>query len=127
MSVGQTERKSELELQTEAARKLSVLGKPLRLHLYRFLVKAGHTGASVGDIRSHLANHDYKFSASTLSHHIAQLVWAGLIRQDRQGTTLICHAEFDEMDALIAFLRSECCSLQNTTISQKNESTSCQN
>ena len=103
---------TETELEEKAARKLAVLGKPLRLHIYKFLVKAGHSGASVGNIQQHLSEREIKIPASTLSHHVSQLVWAGLIKQNRQGTTLFCQVEFTAMDSLIDFLQSECCSAE---------------
>jgi ArsR family transcriptional regulator, arsenate/arsenite/antimonite-responsive transcriptional repressor len=33
----------------------------------------------------------------------------GLIYQERQGTTLICHANYPSMDKLVGFLVDECC------------------
>jgi hypothetical protein len=32
-----------------------------------------------------------------------------LVTQDRQGTTLICRAEFSAMSALVDYLSAECC------------------
>jgi len=32
-----------------------------------------------------------------------------LISQLREGTTLVCHAEYDVMRSLLGFLVSECC------------------
>ncbi len=50
-----------------------------------------------------------KVPASTLSHHVKTLVAVGLISQMREGTTLVCHAEYDVMRSLLGFLVSECC------------------
>ena len=33
----------------------------------------------------------------------------GLVEQERQGTTLICRANYDVMRATVEFLVSECC------------------
>ena len=88
----------------QAAKCLSELGNPTRLAVYRLLVRAGPEGMTVGDIQHHL-----EVPASTLSHHIARLVWAGLIDQDRQGRTLHCRTTEGMMDALIGFLSAECC------------------
>ncbi len=60
----------------------------------------------MGRIQEHL-----DIPASTLSHHISQLVNAGLIRQDREGRTLMCRPDFARMDAVVAYLTDECCVL----------------
>jgi len=87
-----------------AAKCLSELGNPTRLAVYRLLVRAGPDGQTVGDIQRRL-----KVPASTLSHHIAHLVWAGLIEQQREGRILHCRTVDGMMDALIGFLSDECC------------------
>lgn len=48
-------------------------------------------------------------AASSLSHHIKELVETGLITQERQGTALICRAHYPAMNALIGYLSDECC------------------
>lgn len=50
-----------------------------------------------------------KIPASTLSHHVKGLVSVGLVSQVREGTTLICHAEYGTMQGLVDFLVAECC------------------
>lgn len=87
-----------------AARQLEALGNPTRLQIYRTLVRAGFGGMSVGQVQDSVG-----LAASTLSHHLKRLVDRGLVRQDRSGTTLICHAEYPVMNALIGFLSDECC------------------
>jgi DNA-binding transcriptional ArsR family regulator len=87
-----------------AARQLEALGNPTRLRLYRALVRAGIDGLPVGHLQARLS-----IPASTLSHHVRQLVGAGLISQERQGTTLICRADYAAMRAVIGFLADECC------------------
>lgn len=88
----------------DAAARLEALGNRTRLALYRTLVKAGHSGLSVGECqqRLHIAN-------STLSFHLKSLIHAGLVTQERQSRTLICRANFDVMNALVGFLVDECC------------------
>jgi ArsR family transcriptional regulator len=87
-----------------ASRQLLVIGNPTRLDLYRVLVRAGRAGLAVGEIQERLG-----VPASTLSHHIKQLVSVGLVIQDRQGTSLICRASYPQMQALVDFLAGECC------------------
>lgn len=90
----------------QAARCLEKLGNPIRLGVFRLLVRAGHEGLSVGEIQEHLG-----VPASTLSHHIAHLAKAGLLVQEREGRQLICRPDFSLMDGLIDFLTAECCML----------------
>lgn len=87
-----------------AAARLEALGNSTRLRIYRALVRAGRAGMPVGRLQEHL-----KIPASTLSHHVKALVSVGLISQVREGTTLVCHAEYDTMRALVDFLVAECC------------------
>ncbi|WP_374311773.1 ArsR/SmtB family transcription factor [Dongia sp.] len=87
-----------------AAQQLSSLGNPIRLKLFRALVRAGDDGVPCGTLQDKLG-----IAASTLSHHIKHLMDAGLIRQERQGTTLFCHANYPSMNALVGYLVDECC------------------
>ncbi|WP_224004696.1 metalloregulator ArsR/SmtB family transcription factor [Aureimonas sp. SA4125] len=88
-----------------AAPRLEALGSPSRLRIYRLLVRAGEGGMPVGGIQDELG-----FPASTLSHHLRRLVDRGLVTQERQGTTLVCRADFLVMNELVGFLVDECCS-----------------
>jgi DNA-binding transcriptional ArsR family regulator len=87
-----------------SARQLEALGNPTRLKIYRGLVRAGEAGMPVGRLQERVG-----VPASTLSHHLRQLVLAGLVTQERQGTLLICRANYTAMRKLIGFLADECC------------------
>jgi len=87
-----------------AAEQLEALGNPVRLKIYRQLVRAGVEGLPVGAVQDRL-----KMAASTLSHHLKRLVGTGLVTQERQATTLICRAHFPAMNGLIGYLSDECC------------------
>lgn len=89
---------------SEAAGRLEALGSPVRLSIYRLLVRAGAEGRPVGQIQSSL-----EIPPSTLSHHLKHLESVGLIVRRKQGTTHFCCANYAAMDALIAFLSEECC------------------
>jgi len=88
----------------DAAARLEALGNSTRLKIYRTLVRAGRAGLPVGRLQERL-----KIPASTLSHHVKGLVAVGLITQVREGTTLVCHAEYTTMQGLVDFLVAECC------------------
>ena len=87
-----------------AAKKLAELGHITRLSIFRYLVKVGDKGAPVGQIQKKL-----NVPLSTLSHHISRLVSVGLIRQVRDSQTLYCIPQFEVLDDLVEFLKSECC------------------
>jgi DNA-binding transcriptional ArsR family regulator len=92
------------------AKALKELGHPTRLAIFKRLVKSGHTGIAVGTVQEEL-----NIPGSTLSHHISSLASAGLISQRREGRTLYCVAEYEKLDAVIAFFQDECCSDENET------------
>lgn len=87
-----------------AAGQLESLGSPIRLKIFRALVRAGHDGMAVGNLQAKVG-----LAPSTLSHHIRHLREAGLITQERQATTLICRADYPAMDKLVGYLVDECC------------------
>jgi len=92
-----------MELET-AALLLSKIGNPTRLKIVRLLVRAGDQGMPVGLLQKKL-----QIPGSTLTHHIAHLKSAGLIRQEREKATLICKMEYDRLNHLVAYLTEECC------------------
>jgi DNA-binding transcriptional ArsR family regulator len=91
------------ELQKVAAC-LEALGNETRLAIYRLLVKAGPDGLAVGAVQEAL-----RVPASTLTHHLGRLVWVGLVRQQRHGRRLICSANFEGLNKMMAFMQRECC------------------
>jgi DNA-binding transcriptional ArsR family regulator len=88
----------------DAADCLEALGNSTRLCVYRTLVMAGDSGRSVGELQRELG-----VPGSTLTHHLKRLIGVGLIAQERRGATLICRANYPAMDAIVAYLTSECC------------------
>jgi DNA-binding transcriptional ArsR family regulator len=92
-----------MKLETAAAQ-LEALGNPIRLQVYRKLVRAGDAGLPVGSLQKRIG-----IAASTLSHHLHRLISVGLVSQERQATTLICRARYPAMNALLGYLADECC------------------
>ena len=88
----------------DAAARLEALGNPTRLKIYRALVRSGAEGMAVGRLQDRL-----NIAASTLSHHLKALISVGLVAQTREGTTLICHTNYDLMRGLVDYLVEECC------------------
>ncbi len=89
---------------THAARCLEKLGNATRLEIFRLLVRAGESGLAVGELQAHLG-----IPASTLSHHVAQLVNVGLVTQEREGRVLRCLPNYALMSAVLGYLTEECC------------------
>ena len=88
----------------KAAKCLAELGNSSRLSAFRLLVKAGPEGLPVKEIRAHLG-----IPQSTLSHHLAHLISAGLISQTREGRILRCRVNYDVINAVLEFLLKDCC------------------
>ena len=88
----------------DAANILAKIGNPTRLKIVRLLVRVGDDGLAVGMVQKKL-----NIPGSTLTHHIAHLKSAGVIRQERQQATLICKMEFDVLRKLVDYLTEECC------------------
>jgi ArsR family transcriptional regulator len=89
---------------TAAVDALSALAQEHRLALFRLLVQAGEDGMAAGAIAGALG-----LPNSSLSFHLAQLNRAGLIRQERQGRSLLYRADYGAMNGLIAYLMENCC------------------
>ncbi len=88
-----------------AASRFAALGSEQRLNVLRCLVRAGEDGLSIGTLGERSG-----VSGSTLTHHMKILTQAGLVRQAKQGRSIICiGAAYDEVKNLSAFLLSECC------------------
>jgi len=88
----------------DAVLALESLGNETRLRVFRALVRSGGTGMPVGSLKDTLA-----IPGSTLSHHLSQLVSAGLVVQSREGRVLRCQANFGAMRDLLSYLTEECC------------------
>ena len=90
---------------TLAAASFAALGSEQRLSVLRSLVRAGPEGLSIGDLGERTG-----VTGSTLTHHLKLLAAAGLVKQERQGRSIICAAvAYAEVEALANFLLTECC------------------
>lgn len=85
-------------------RALGALAQEHRLAAFRALVQAGEPGLAAGVLAQTL-----HVPSSSLSFHLAQLTNAGLIRQQRQGRSLIYSADYATMNGLIGYLMENCC------------------
>ena len=88
----------------DAALGFDALGAPARLKLIRALVRRGHGGLSVGQLKQRTG-----LAASTLAHHLNLLVSAGLVSQEKQGRETLNRANFSQLEALAQFILDQCC------------------
>jgi len=83
---------------------LAALAQASRLEVFRALVVAGQEGLTPGALSESLG-----VAPNTLSFHLKELVHADLITQERSGRNLIYRAQFDRMNAVLAYLTRNCC------------------
>lgn len=88
----------------QAAVTLSALGHKTRLRIFRLLVKAGRKGLNVGVIAEQT-----QIPLSTLFHHVGHLEKAGLVVKTKLGRETLCATNYQQMDAVIAYLEKDCC------------------
>ena len=88
-----------------AAQAFAALGSEQRLQVLRTLVRAGPEGLAAGELARRTG-----IGASTLTHHLRFLAQVGLVRQTRQGRSVICAAaSHGTVERLARFLIAECC------------------
>ena len=86
------------------AEQLAALGSPVRVAVLRLLVQGDPTGTPVGEIQSKL-----EIPWSTLSHHLARLAAAGLVRERPDGRFIYYSVEYAALRALTSYLWEDCC------------------
>jgi ArsR family transcriptional regulator len=89
---------------TVAIGALGALAQETRLEIFRLLVEQGPAGLPAGEIGERL-----KQPSPTLSFHLNQLRFAGLVTSRRQSRSIIYIANFETMNGLIAYLTENCC------------------
>jgi len=87
-----------------AVESLSALAQDTRLAIFRLLVQAGAQGKAAGQIGDAL-----ELPPATLSFHLSGLTRAGLAQSRQEGRFVIYTADFERMNALVAFLTENCC------------------
>jgi ArsR family transcriptional regulator, arsenate/arsenite/antimonite-responsive transcriptional repressor len=83
---------------------LSALAQETRLDIFRLLVEKGPEGLAAGEIGERLRQ-----PSPTLSFHLNQLRFAGLVSSRRQSRSIIYSANFEAMNAVIGYLTENCC------------------
>ena len=88
----------------DATTALSALAQEHRLAVFRLLVAQGPSGLAAGAIARGVG-----VLPSTLSHHLAHLERAGLLRSWRRERHIFYAVDIEGMRRLIAFLTEDCC------------------
>jgi DNA-binding transcriptional ArsR family regulator len=89
---------------TDAVEALSALAQEHRLAVFRLLVCEGPNGLPAGAIAERIA-----VPPSTLSHHLAHLERAGLLRSWRVERRIFYAVDIDGTRRMVAFLTEDCC------------------
>jgi ArsR family transcriptional regulator, arsenate/arsenite/antimonite-responsive transcriptional repressor len=89
---------------TDAVTALAALAQDTRLAVYRLLVQQGPSGLAAGEIAGQLG-----IAPATLSFHLKELAHGGLVSSRQDGRFIFYAANFDAMNALVAFLTENCC------------------
>jgi DNA-binding transcriptional ArsR family regulator len=92
----------------DALATLAALSHETRLQAFRLLVQAGPEGLSVGELRERL-----EVPPATLSAYLNTLRAAGLAADTREGRVIRVRANYEHMNALLAYLTENCCGAQS--------------
>lgn len=83
---------------------LGALAQETRLDIFRLLVEKGPEGLPAGELGERLGQ-----PSPTMSFHLAQLRFAGLVASRREGRSIIYSANFKLMTDLLSYLTENCC------------------
>jgi ArsR family transcriptional regulator, arsenate/arsenite/antimonite-responsive transcriptional repressor / arsenate reductase (thioredoxin) len=83
---------------------LTALGHEGRLAVFRLLARRAPDWVAAGEIAGALGR-----KQNTLSVYVAILTRAGLLRQRRQGRSILYSIDLDRVGALLEFLVNDCC------------------
>ena len=125
-SATQTRRPSPKEMlmmeEKTAVASLAALAQGMRLRIFRTLVGAGPQGLTPGALSATLG-----VPASTLSFHLKELLYSGLVSQERDGRNLIYRPSIEQMNGLLTYLTAHCCqgSDDNCDVASPPDCTNC--
>jgi len=83
---------------------LGALAQETRLDIFRLLVQTGPAAMAAGQIGARL-----KLAPPTLSFHLNQLRFAGLVTSRRISRSIVYSANFQVMNELLGYLTENCC------------------
>jgi ArsR family transcriptional regulator, arsenate/arsenite/antimonite-responsive transcriptional repressor len=83
---------------------LGALSQETRLDIFRLLVQKGPEGMPAGEIGDRLGQ-----PSPTMSFHLNQLRFAGLVSSRRESRSIIYTANYKTMNELLGYLTENCC------------------
>src|SRR6516162_4137306 len=83
---------------------LGALAQETRIDIFRILVEAGPEGLPAGAVGERLG-----LPPPTLSFHLNQLRFAGLVTSRRESRSIIYRANFGTMNQVLSYLTEKCC------------------
>lgn len=95
----------------DAVEALGALAHEHRLTAFRLLVIAGTAGKAAGEIAL-----DLKIAPSVLTFHLQHLRRVHLVTRRRTGRQIIYAADFNAMNALLAYLMANCCGRETAAL-----------
>ena len=103
-----------------AVKALAALAQTQRLRVFRALVVAGKEGLTPSVLAAKL-----DVAPSVLSFHLKELVHAGMASCEPRGRNLIYRANFEQMNALLAYLTEHCCQGEPCELSPNETCSDC--
>lgn len=97
----------------DVVRALSALAQQSRLQIFRQLVVAGTAGMTPTQMFTKLG-----VPSTSLSFHLKELTYAGLVTQEREGRNVIYRAAFGPMNEVLNFLTVNCCEGQSCELTE---------
>lgn len=91
-------------MEKDVSEQLAILGHPQRLALFRLLMRRYPDRVPAGELASALA-----IKASTMSTYLAALQRAGLVLQERAGTSLLYSIDMASVRQMFGYLLDDCC------------------
>jgi DNA-binding transcriptional ArsR family regulator len=88
----------------DAVAALAALAQESRLTVFRLLIHAGPAGMAAGKISDVTG-----IPPSSLSFHLKELAYAGMVTSRQEGRFVIYAASFSTAGDLVAFLTENCC------------------
>jgi ArsR family transcriptional regulator, arsenate/arsenite/antimonite-responsive transcriptional repressor len=83
---------------------LGALAQETRLDIFRLLVEKGPEGLPAGEMGERLGQ-----PSPTMSFHLSQLRFAGLVESRRESRSIIYNANYKAMNELLGYLTENCC------------------
>ncbi len=91
-------------METVIPTRLATLGHPQRLAIFRLLMRRYPDRVPAGELADILA-----LKPSTLSAYLSALMQAGLVTQDRAGTSLLYSVDMTQVRQTLDYLVFDCC------------------